>query len=212
MNRTVVGHREPESNRSWWLAALAILVLAPVLGWAFVHFGGADSTVDKWPSQSATAQQSSAADADKDAKDKAESEDEAKDDSAADAENKDAEDSEPSQEKSEEASPSPSPTESETPAADKATEIRVLNGSRVNGLATAKQQALAGAGFTNVIPGNYSGGASPQASTIYYATEADEATAKEVGSSLGISNIQLSPQSVVGGKGIVVVLRADIAG
>ena len=210
LNRTVVGHREPESNRIWWLAVLAIVVLAPVAGWAFVHLGGADSTAEnKWPTQSATPQQLPSPDATGKAEDEAEDGDTKDEAAAGDAAADKA--SEPSEKESEEATPSPSASQTPSSGADKATEVRLLNGSRVNGLAATKQQALAGAGFTNVVAGNYAGGAAPQTSTIYYATEADEATAKEVGSSLGISNIQFSPQSVVGGKGIVVVLRSDSA-
>lgn len=193
--RTVVSHREPESNRAWWLAALAIVVLVPVIGWAFVHFGGADSTVDRWPTQQATTEAP--------APSEPESSEPADDDSAS-----------ASATSSDGTSVDGNNAEdggSTASDVDKDAEVRLLNGSRINGFAASNQEILSNKGFTNIQATNYQGGAAPQNSTVYYASESDEATAKEVASTLGISDVVLSPESVVGGEGIVVVLRSDIA-
>lgn len=114
--------------------------------------------------------------------------------------------------------PTPEKTESPTPeetteaaTADMSVEVRVLNGSGISGLAAKKETALKDAGFTDTVADNYNGGSVPSQSTIYYAEEKDEATAQKVASTLGISQVELSPQYVSGGQGIVVVLRSDAA-
>ncbi len=206
VSRTVVGHREPDTNRPWWLAAIAVVLLAPVVGWAFVHFGGADSAKTVWPTDPASASASASATPGEDA-----SATQAGGGSETGASGSGGASASSSAVASESGSASESAS-AEAVAGGMATEVRLLNGSSVNGLAAAKKQALAGAGFTNVVATNYTGGAAPQVSTVYYASEADAETAGQVAAQLGVSNVLLSPQSVGGGTGIVVVLRSDAAG
>ena len=108
----------------------------------------------------------------------------------------------------EKTTPTPEKTQK---AVDTSLEIFVLNGSGISGLAASQAETLNGEGFTNTVADNYAGGDDPVESTVYYANEGDAATAEKVGSVLGISKVELAPEYVSGGQGIVVVLRSDIA-
>lgn len=96
-------------------------------------------------------------------------------------------------------------------AVDKSVKITVYNGSvpAVNGLAKDGQAKLAGAGFTR---GKVSPSAAPVAvrhTTVYYATDDQEATAKAIASALGVGTTKRS--SGVAGSGIVVIVANDFA-
>ncbi|RSX54732.1 cell wall integrity and stress response protein 1 [Bifidobacterium dolichotidis] len=86
-------------------------------------------------------------------------------------------------------SPSPSPSES-TDAVNYNTGVRVINGTGVTGYAANSASKLNNAGFTNVAAANPNAGSMPAQSVVWYQTEADLATAKQVASTLGISNVQ----------------------
>ncbi len=55
--RTVRGaHRRKESNAKWWIALVAVLVLAPLIGWGAVQWAGSSgSPLPKIPGVTATA-------------------------------------------------------------------------------------------------------------------------------------------------------------
>ena len=60
--RTVRGaHRRKESNAKWWIALVAVIVLAPLIGWGAVQWAGSHgSSLPKMPGATATAEQSPA--------------------------------------------------------------------------------------------------------------------------------------------------------
>jgi hypothetical protein len=66
----------------------------------------------------------------------------------------------------------------------------VYNGlsTNVTGFAGTKAATLKSAGYTNVSARNPSG-TKPSANVVWYKTAADEATAKDVASKLGISTV-----------------------
>ncbi|PLS29020.1 LytR C-terminal domain-containing protein [Bifidobacterium parmae] len=87
---------------------------------------------------------------------------------------------------------------------DKTKGVTVINGTGISGYAATKQNVLASAGYTNVAASNPTGSL-PSATVVWYESEADKATADDVASTLGISNVQQA--SGLGG-GIVVVLMS----
>ncbi|RBP99948.1 LytR C-terminal domain-containing protein [Bifidobacterium xylocopae] len=89
-------------------------------------------------------------------------------------------------------SPSPSQSEQPAPAANKASQVRVVNGTSISGYAAAKRQTLVAAGYTSVTADNPTGQL-PQASVVWYQNEADKATADDVARTLGIGNVQHVP-------------------
>ncbi|GAA4414680.1 LytR C-terminal domain-containing protein [Georgenia halophila] len=100
--------------------------------------------------------------------------------------------------------------EDETTAAniDYDTTITVLNGAGVAGLAGETAQQLNAEGFTDTVAEDY-GFAQPAVTTLYYENPELQATAEEVASILGISNVVESAEATVS---IAVVLRSDFAG
>lgn len=100
--------------------------------------------------------------------------------------------------------PSPTPT---APALDLATDVSVLNGSGISGLAARQQQALEGVGFTTVSAGNLTS-SKPAANTVRYATEDQVTTAQRVAEVLGITAVEMGTTS---NGGIEVLLVTDPA-
>ncbi len=92
-------------------------------------------------------------------------------------------------------SPAPTePSESPTPTATVEpirydTEIAVLNGAGVSGLAAANADALTGAGYTTVSAGNLTAN-KPAANVVRYADPIYEQTAIDVAAKLGISTVE----------------------
>ncbi|MCF2706981.1 LytR C-terminal domain-containing protein [Arcanobacterium haemolyticum] len=188
--RTVRGtHRRAKSNAKWWIALVAIIVVAPTLGWAYIHFLGVptfDNSAKPVASASAEATTSESASAEPTV--------------------------EPSESPTAEPTVEPEPTVEATPApaADHTKSVLVLNASGVTGLAATQQAVLEKAGFTNVTIGNYQY-SRPAASQIYYPAEADEATVAEIAQTLGISaNNFVLNANATGGDQIVVVLAGDL--
>ncbi len=189
--RTVTGtHRRVKSNMSWWIALIAVIVLAPTAGWAYIHFLGVPNfNHSARPSATSTTSVS----------------------------NEPSEESTPTSEMSEsspalspsrEATPTPSPTP--TVKVDHNKSVVVFNAAGVRGLAAAKQAILEKEGFTSISIGNYQY-EKPAASQIFYPAEADEATVKAIATALGISesNFILNADATKGDQ-IVVVLAGDI--
>lgn len=176
-------HRAPRSAWSRWWPFLAVLVLAPALAYGIVAFAtrGGDlplssggSDADDPATPTATAPATPGGDATGEA-------------------------TEPAGEEPDE--PTEDPTTSVPP--DFSTTVTVYNAAGIQGLAAKGAERLEAAGFTEVVPTNFTG-TKPDTSTVYYATEDDATTASVVASALGIDAVQLDPAQAP--SGVVVVL------
>jgi hypothetical protein len=87
---------------------------------------------------------------------------------------------------------------------NKATSIRVINGTGTSGYAARKKTVLTQAGYSNVVAGNPSG-TLPSSSVVWYQNETDKATAENVASSLGISAV--SQASSISAPVVVVLMN-----
>ena len=201
--RTIRGtHRRKESNLKWWLALVAVVILAPTAGWAISTYIGSS---EEKPAPTASAKPPSGAPGG------ASSTAGPGGESGSSGGNKPSESGKTSGSPSTDAFATPSGQESST-SADSGTgrPVLVLNGSKKPGLAATGKQKLEKAGYTKVSANNYSGG-SPAVSTVFYAKASDAQAAKQVAAALGIrpGNVVLAPKAT-GGDQIVVVLRADV--
>lgn len=169
-----------------YIVTIVIALALGIFAWAF--FSGAfnqraTTAADNAASTSAQATESSAS-----ASDTASS-----DASSADASSTDAASASSSAEESTSDSASPSDTESSSSAsatANMAATVIVYNGSGVNGAAASTAQTLMSNGYTDVSamnPSDYN--SLPTAATVWYGTDADLATAQNIASTLGISNV-----------------------
>lgn len=91
-----------------------------------------------------------------------------------------------------------------TQTANKATTVRVVNGTRISGHAASKAYVLQQAGYTNVVATNPSGSL-PSSTVVWYQNETDLATAKDVAATLGISNV--SQVSGIAAPVVVVLMQ-----
>ena len=101
------------------------------------------------------------------------------------------------------------PAEATTPAAptaDLSVAVDVLNGAKINGLAKKVADQLTAAGFTAVTAGNTTS-TTPAASTVFYGSADQAATAQLVASTIKVDAVVLSPTDAP--SGITVVLRSD---
>lgn len=168
-------HRKPGFAHPWLVALIAIILLAPLLGWGLGKImSQEDSSAEPSASTSQSATTSTAS---------AET-------SAASPETESAEATQTTSE------PEEVPT-NDTPVA-------VLNGSGEQGLATSKAQILTDAGFTTVRAGNYTAG-SPSNSTVFYKTEDAKAVAEEVAGLMGIERVSYLPEATSQENVIVVI-------
>ena len=89
------------------------------------------------------------------------------------------------------ASPSSSGSSSAAAGADvnKATVVRIVNATRINGYAAGKAKILRQAGYTNVSAANPTGQV-PSSSVVWYENASDEATAQAVATELGITSVR----------------------
>lgn len=85
--------------------------------------------------------------------------------------------------------------------------VRILNGTKVKGLAADKAKALTGLGYRNVRADNYRF-ASPAESTVYYRDPSKEAVAKEIAEKLNIRVVTLNAGAVSAGTDVVAVVRS----
>lgn len=184
-------HRRPLPAWRNWLPLLLIVVIVPALAWGalalFKVAGGTSSSVatsiaTKMASNKTTAKAKATASA-----------------SAAPKPNATVITTQ---------APTPTPTPTPTQSIDYTVGITVHNGTDTAGLAARAGSTLEGAGFTvvTVSPGVYSQ-ETPTDSTVYYASEDQEAVAKAVAKELGISNVELSAEQASSNP-IVVVLRS----
>lgn len=93
---------------------------------------------------------------------------------------------------------------------DQASDVQILNGARVAGIAGRTAETLTDAGFTSVDVGNIGDGP-PEVSTVYYAAPSLEATAAEVADTLGIEAVEEDAE-MAAEAAVVVVLRPDFDG
>lgn len=173
-----------------YLVTIVVAVLLGLLAWAF--FSGAfNSRTDTTAAASSSAAQTSSAS-------DASSSSAASTDASADASSSDAtsdtasadESSTDSASVSESPSDSSSSSDSSSAAANTAAQIIVYNGSGVTGAAASNAQTLQNAGYSNVTatnPTDYN--SLPSATTVWYRTEADLATAQDVAAKLGVSQV-----------------------
>ena len=104
----------------------------------------------------------------------------------------------------------PTPTAgAATGAVDRTVQIAVFNGSGTTGLGLRGAEKLRGAGWTVGEPATWTG-AAVKATTIFYATPAQKATAQAVLKSLGRGTLKQSPTRA--GVGMTVVIGPDFPG
>lgn len=73
--------------------------------------------------------------------------------------------------------------------ANKATSVRVINGTKISGHAASRAYTLKQAGYKNVVSANPSG-TLPASTVVWYQNETDAATAKDIAVTLGISDVR----------------------
>ncbi|MFC9896868.1 LytR C-terminal domain-containing protein [Nocardia sp. NPDC127579] len=107
-------------------------------------------------------------------------------------------------------SPAATTTAAETTpagAVNRAVPVRVLNNSLVAGLAATTAAELTANGWTNVSPGNYSGGTIAKTTVFYGNTAGEREAAQQIASELGIS---AEPKTAgIDGTGVVVILTGN---
>ena len=94
-------------------------------------------------------------------------------------------------------------------AADFTTPVTVVNAANVSGLAATEAKKLQAGGFTKVTATNGTG-TGVKATTVFYATDAQKATADAVAQLLGITTVTMSPTQAK--SGITVVLMPGFTG
>ncbi|MGO5287543.1 LytR C-terminal domain-containing protein [Pseudoscardovia suis] len=174
-----------------YLVTIVIAVLLGALAWAF--FSGAfNSRTDASVAQSSsTAAESSSSASAADTASSSSSDASSTDASSADASSTESSaDATASSDSSSSAEESPSESSSSSAAANTAAQIVVYNGSGVTGAAASNAQTLENNGYTNVTatnPADYN--SLPSATTVWYRTDADLATAQDVAAKLGVSQV-----------------------
>lgn len=174
-----------------YLVTIVIAVLLGALAWAF--FSGAfNSRTDASVVQSSsTAAESSSSASATDTASSSSSDASSTDASSTDASSTESSaDATASSDSSSSAEESPSESSSSSAAANTAAQIVVYNGSGVTGAAASNAQTLENNGYTNVTatnPGDYN--SLPSATTVWYRTDADLATAQDVAAKLGVSQV-----------------------
>ena len=174
-----------------YLVTIVISVLLGALAWAF--FSGAfNSRTDASVAQSSsTAAESSSSASATDTASSSSSDASSTNASSADASSTESStDATASSDSSSSAEESPSESSSSSAAANTAAQIVVYNGSGVTGAAASNAQTLENNGYTNVTatnPADYN--SLPSATTVWYRTDADLATAQDVAAKLGVSQV-----------------------
>lgn len=197
-------HRGSRSLAIRLIPYVAVLVVAALMGLlAWGLFSGSInnlklpwSSADSSQSSSTAASSTASSSAAESSSSSAESFSSASDDASSSAS------SEPSD--SESASASASESSSAAQSVNKATSIRVINGTGTSGYAARKKTVLTQAGYSNVVAGNPSG-TLPSSSVVWYQNETDKATAENVASSLGISAV--SQASSISAPVVVVLMN-----
>lgn len=207
-------HRGNRSLASRLAPFVAVVLVAALCGFAAWGFFSGEVNHITWPwSSSGTSQtasdassdstkSSSSSDASKssDSSDSSKS-DSSKSDSSSDASSSDSSSSDVDKQtaaekaKEEEAAKQAAEAEAQKQAEEaaaqpnKATAVRVVNGTRTSGYAGSMKSKLNSAGYTNVVAVNPQGNL-PSSTVVWYQNDSDKATAEDVASTLGISNVQ----------------------
>jgi hypothetical protein len=189
-------HRSPRPLWRALLPVIAVIVLAPLLAWGAISLLGGGEDPAAAPTATATAGAT-------------EGGTEGATEGATEGGTATAEPTGAASEEPTDATATPTPEESE-PAAnvELGTPIAVLNGAGVGGLAGEVVGRLAAEGFTGGVADNYAS-ATPATTTLYYNNAGLQATAEEVASVLGITNLVESASAT---QAIAIVLRADFTG
>ncbi|MFP7706523.1 LytR C-terminal domain-containing protein [Trueperella sp. LYQ141] len=183
-------HRKPRGARSWVLAVIAILILAPLCGVLIHHLVSGNSAN---VAQSSETEQSASTPND------ANGQNAPADPNAAGGQ------ADPNVQPQGQATPAP---QQPAPEPDKQLHVVVLNARGETGLAARNANTLAQAGMPNITAADWRGGAEPAQSTVLYADPAHEVTAKFVAQTLGISQVSADQELVNAYQvAIVVVLR-----
>jgi hypothetical protein len=101
--------------------------------------------------------------------------------------------------------PEPDPTTEAPPAIDKTLKVTVYNAGETSGAAGVAADKLVTAGYASAAKAFPPNPANPAAATVYYATEAQAATAADIATVLGIATVEANPQ--IAATGIVVIVR-----
>ncbi|WP_170207879.1 LytR C-terminal domain-containing protein [Rarobacter incanus] len=187
-------HRAKPSRAKAWIVALIVLVLAGGLGYAAATYGpsllgltseeiadtvGIESQTVTSSATTSAATDSASTAATQGGTDASTDADAGKDAAADASQDKDATKDEANDEAGSDAA-------SAQATVDKSTAVRVLNATSTKGLAAGATTKLKAAGWSSLTATNYKGNA-VSASVVYFKTDADEANAKSVAKTLGIS-------------------------
>ena len=174
-----------------YLVTIVIAVLLGALAWAFFSSAFNSRTDASVAQSSSTAAESSSSASATDTASSSSSDASSTNASSADASSTESStDATASSDSSSSAEESPSESSSSSAAANTAAQIVVYNGSGVTGAAASNAQTLENNGYTNVTatnPADYN--SLPSATTVWYRTDADLATAQDVAAKLGVSQV-----------------------
>lgn len=102
--------------------------------------------------------------------------------------------------------PTATPTPTAAATVDHAASVKVFNGAGIGGIAGQAKETLEAAGWRTVTADDYGNETEPTVTTVFYASDAQAVSAKQVAADLGIDTVQLDPNRT---SAITVVLRAD---
>ena len=177
------GSRSVAARLVPYLVVIVVATLAGVLVWSI--FSGGLSRILPWSRDASSVAETSATSG---------AASSSAQDSAGSGTSSDASDSAGSSDASSSQSSSSSPSSSSpssTSAADvnKATVVRIVNATQINGYAASKAAILRQAGYTNVSAANPTGQV-PSSTVVWYENASDAATAQEVATELGITSVR----------------------
>lgn len=179
-------HRGPRSLAVRVVPYIVVLVVAVLLGFAaWLMFSGSLNDIRFPWTASQSSQTSSASASTSDSSSSATASDSS---SASDSTSSSAAASSDASSSSASSSPSTSTSTTASQTVNKATSVRVINGTGTSGYAATKKAVLTQAGYSNVVADNPTG-TLPSASVVWYQNETDKATAENVASTLGISTV-----------------------
>lgn len=201
-------HRGKRSLASRLAPFIVVLVFAVVAGYAawLAFTGDIDHLRFPWQHEEVVATSSTTAENSKEKSEDTDQNDQNKSNEDSDSsgqsdQNTQTDQQEQSQESTEQQETTPAPT------ANKEASVRVINASGVNGYAAQQSGVLNQAGYTNVVAANPSGGALPSANVVWYANDADAATAQDIAQTLGIGNVE--KVDGIGAQVVVVYIQAQ---
>ncbi|NEG69373.1 LytR C-terminal domain-containing protein [Bifidobacterium choloepi] len=183
------GARSAAARTAPFIAVLVIAVLAALIFWGV--FSGEAANMFKSSSEASSGTTTSATSTASSSSASASASDTASASSSASASATDESSASATDESSASASASDESSATDTAGTvDYGTQISVINATGVQGYASQEATKLNNAGFTAVTAANPSSNATlPDATVVWYASDDDLATAQQVASTLGISNV-----------------------